>query len=260
MALALPAPSTEKLERSPLILVVCQVRHEENNAARDPKRAFQVHEAIKDHYPVLEEQVGQQLTITAGAAGVQAVPGAQQRGWKMRSEDQQWNAVVMPDSFSLETTSYSDWPDFSARFEVLTRAVAAAIEPSLEQRVGLRFIDRITHPDVASARDWARWIDEAFLGPIAHKTVGEAVTSSQQIVQLDAGEGRSMILRHGAIRDADAGGEWAYLFDQDCYVQRGRRFDSSDVLAALESLHTLALQVFQQAITAELYEYLKGEK
>jgi uncharacterized protein (TIGR04255 family) len=260
MALSLPEPATEKLKRSPLSLVVCQVRHEENMAARDAKRALRVHEAIEIQYPVLEEQAGQELTIAAGPLGVQTMPGVQQRGWKMRSEDQRWNAVVMPEFFSLETTSYDDWPDFRTRLEALTRAVSAAIEPSLEQRVGLRFIDRITHPEVASPKDWARWIDAAFLGPIAHERVGEGITTSQQIVQVDAGDGRSMIIRHGAVRDTEADGQWTYLFDQDCYVQRGRAFDADQVLGVAESLHTLALQVFQQAITSDLYEYLKGGK
>lgn len=249
-----------KLDRSPLSLVVCQVRHEENIAAADPKRALRVHEVVEEQYPVLEQLSGQELTITAGPLGVQSTPGSPQRGWKMRSEDQRWSVVVMPDFFTLETTSYDDWPDFSARLEALARAVAGAIEPSLEQRVGLRFIDRITHPDIVSPKDWSRWIDPAFLGPIAHERIGEAITASQQIIQLDAGDGRSLILRHGAVRDPEAGGEWTYLIDQDCYIQRGRAFDTDHVLEAAESLHTLALQVFQQAITPDLYEYLKGDE
>lgn len=254
----LPSPSTEKLARSPLSLVVCQVRHEQTIAASDPKRAVSIHDAVKDRYPLLEEQSGQELTITAGPAGVQSLPGASQRGWKLRTTDQAWNAVVMPEFFSLETTSYEDWPDFRARLESFSRAVAEAVEPSLEQRVGLRFIDRITHPDVTTAVDWKKWIDQSFLGPIAHETLGQAVTTSQQILQLDMGDGRSIVLRHGAFRDQQASGQWIYLIDHDCYIQRGKPFNVDDMLNAAEELHTLALQVFQQAITPDLYNYLKG--
>ena len=83
MALVLPPPKTEKLDRSPLSLVVCQVRHERTLAASEPKRAVSVHDAVKDSYPVLEEQAGQELTIAAGQLGMQAVPGAVNRGWKL---------------------------------------------------------------------------------------------------------------------------------------------------------------------------------
>jgi uncharacterized protein (TIGR04255 family) len=259
VALTLPAPSTEKLDRSPLSLVVCQVRHERTVTASEPKRAVSVHDALKESYPVLEEQAGQELTIAAGQLGVQTLPGAVQRGWKLRSNDQLWNAIVMPDFFSLETTRYADWPDFRGRLEEFARAVSAAVEPSLEQRVGLRFIDRIAHPDVTEPAGWIDWIDRSFLGPIAHEKLGQAVVTSQQILQLDMGNGHSVILRHGAVRDQEASGEMTYLIDQDCFTQRGRPFDVDQMLDAAEQLHTLALQVFQQAITPELYQYLKGE-
>jgi uncharacterized protein (TIGR04255 family) len=260
LAVTLPDPLTTKLVRSPLSLVVCQVRHERTVAASEPKRAVSVHDTLKDQYPVLEEQAGQELAITAGPLGVQTMPGATQRGWKLRSNDQKWNAVVMPDFFSLETTRYDDWPDFRTRFEVFARAVATAVEPSLEQRIGLRFINRITHPDVMSAHDWARWINLAFLGPIAHDRLGQGVTTSQQILQIDTGDGRSIILRHGAVHDQEASGQMTYLIDEDCSVQRGQPFDVEQVLDATEQLHTLALQLFQEAITPELYRYLEGNE
>lgn len=255
----LPSPSTEKLARSPLSLVVCQVRHEQNIAASDPKRAVSIHDAVNHRYPLLEEQAGQELTITAGPAGVQSVPGASKRGWKLRTADQVWNAVVMPDFFSIQTTKYDDWPDFRERLEEFARAVTHAVEPSLEQRVGLRFIDRITHPDVTTAMDWKKWIDQSFLGPLAHEILGQAVIDSQQILQFDIGDGRSIVMRHGAIRDQQASGQLTYLIDQDCYVQRGKPFDVDDMLNVAEELHSLALQVFQQAITPDLYKYLKGD-
>jgi uncharacterized protein (TIGR04255 family) len=257
VALDLPAPSTDKLGRSPLSLVVCQVRHEQNLGASDPKRAVAVHDRVKDAYPVLEEQTGQELTIAAGAGGIQALPGQQTRGWKMRSEDQAWNAVVMPTFFSLETTRYDDWPDFKLRLESFARAVYEAIDPSLEQRVGIRFIDQITHPDVNTPQDWRPWIDAAFLGPIAHDKIGSSVTTTQQLLQLDAGDGRSIILRHGCVRDEEKG-TWMYLLDHDCFVQRGRTFDVDDIVSAVADLQTLALQVFQAAITPEMYAYLRG--
>lgn len=259
MALILPPPSTEQLARSPLSLVVCQLRHERTIAASEPKRAVSVHDAVKESYPVLEEQVGQELTIATSQSGVQTLPGEVNRGWRLRSSDQTWTAVIMPDFFSLETTRYTEWADFRARLENLARAVASAIEPSLEQRIGLRFIDRIKHPDVKKPEDWLHWIDHTFLGPIAHEKLGQAVTTSQQILQLETGDGRSIILRHGAVRDVEPSGEMIYLIDQDCFVQRGQPFDVDQILDAVEQLHTLALQVFQQAITPELYRYLKGD-
>ena len=260
MALILPAPLTDKLDRSPLSLVVCQVRHERTMTASEPKRAVSIHDVVKESYPVLEEQAAQELTIAAGQLGIQTVPGTVNRGWKLRSNDQAWTAVVMPDFFSLETTRYINWDDFRIRLDKFARAVAEAVEPSLEQRVGLRFIDRITHPNVTKPEEWTQWINPSFLGIIADQQLGRAVIASQQVLQIDTGSGQSITLRHGAVRDAESSGQMTYLIDQDCYAQRGRPFDVDQLLSALEGLHTLALQIFQQAITPALYQYLKGDQ
>jgi uncharacterized protein (TIGR04255 family) len=260
VVLDLPEPSTDKLDRSPLTLVVCQVRHEETVVASDPRRALQVHEVVRADYPILEEQKGQDLMVVAGPQGVQATPGAPQKGWKMRTDDQAWSVVVMPDFFALETTEYDDWDDFRRRLDALIDAVAAHIDPAFEQRIGLRFIDRIVHPDVKVPTDWSGLIAPSFLGPLTHDSFAGAVTATQQIFNLESGDGRAVVVRHGTVRDADLGGRLAYVIDQDCYVQSGRTFDRRGVAEVAESLHTLALQIFQQAITPPLYTWLRGDE
>jgi uncharacterized protein (TIGR04255 family) len=258
VAFDLAPPSTETLKHSPLSLVVCQVRHEQNIAASDPKRAVKVHEQVGNAYSVLEEQAGQEFTIAAGPAGIQTAPGEKSRGWRMRSADEAWTAVMMPEFFSLETSRYGDWPDFSGRLEAFASAVHGSIDVSLEQRVGIRFIDQITHPDVTDPVGWRAWIDEAFLGPIAHDNLGPHVTATQQLLQLDAGDGMSVILRHGCVRDMEKNA-WVYQLDHDCFAQRGKPFDVAALMTVAEELHTLALQVFQAAIKPELYAYLRGD-
>jgi uncharacterized protein (TIGR04255 family) len=259
VSLELPTPSTARLARSPLSLVVCQVRHENNPAAYDAKRAVSIRDALEATLPVLEEQANQELNIAAGQVGIQALPGEISRGWRMSSEDRTWTAVMMPSFFSLETRNYKDWEDFRARLESFVRAVAEYTQPSMQQRVGLRFIDRMSHPDVNKPQDWKRWIDSSFLGPIAHKAFGPAVEATQQILQLNAGKGRSIIVRHGCFQDQESDGQWIYSVDHDCFVQPSKAFHVDDVMANVETLHTLALQVFQAVITPAMYQYLLEE-
>ena len=165
--LQLTEPSTERLERSPLELVVCQVRHERNLAVGDAKRAPEVYNGLGGRggkYPDFDEAAGDALNITGGPAGV-ATTTDQQRGWNCRSADGAWTVVLMPDFFALETRACTDWTDFSARLDELVRMVEAALEPSLEQRLGLRFIDRIKDPAVRSPGGWEGWIDDRLSVP-----------------------------------------------------------------------------------------------
>src|SRR5579862_2582279 len=112
MVFRLPEPVTDRLNHSPLNLVVCQVRHERNSAVAEAPRAFAVHEAVKAQYPKIDENASQDMGVLTGPAGVQAIPGETNRGWRFRSKDEAWTAVVMPDFFALETTHYADWDDY----------------------------------------------------------------------------------------------------------------------------------------------------
>lgn len=258
MALDLPAPQTAPLLRSPLSLVVCQVKHEHTTTASEPSLAFRMREEMKDHYPILEEQATQDVLVSVGPFGAPSVPGPTLRGWKLRSSDEAWRVALMPDSFSLETTAYVDWPDYRARLARLAELVGSHVRPSLEQRVGLRFIDRIKHEAIGRPSDFVGWIDEHFLGAVSHDVVGPAATGAQQMLQLDAGDDTYVTIRHGIVRDPADSGRVSYLFDEDCFMQRGHTFSADTLMEALDRLHVLALQIFQLAITDRLYAYLKG--
>ena len=162
--LQLPEPSMEKLERSPLELVVCQIRYERNLAVTDTRRALEVQERLGGKYPVLDQAAGIALNILGGTSGM-STASEQQHGWNFRSTDGAWTVVLMPEFFALETRAYTDWADFSTRLNELVLLVVSAFDPSLEQRVGLRFIDRVKDPVIHSPEGWEGWIDDRLLGP-----------------------------------------------------------------------------------------------
>lgn len=253
MPLDLPEPRTEKLRLSPLSLVVCQIRHEHKLEVADTRRALAVHEILRDRYPFMEEQTAQELALAAGPGGVHALPAQSSRGWRMRSENGGWTAVIMPDYFALETTKYEDWGDFSERLRSLATAVSDVIAPAFEQRVGMRMIDRIVRPEVTSPQGWRGLVDDYFLGPLGHPGIGDYIQATQHLLQLDGGDGRTVLLRHGFSPDPETSGS-AYILDHDCFVQRGTTFKTDDTLTEVGALHYLACQVFQAAVTQKLYD------
>jgi len=259
--LQLTEPSTERLERSPLELVVFQVRHEHNPTIGDAKLALEVHEGLggrDGRYPNFDEAAGVALNITGGPAGV-STTSDQQRGWNCRSADGFWTVVLMPDFFALETRAYTNWTDFSARLDELVRIVEATLRPSLEQRLGLRFIDRIRDPAVQAPGGWEGWIDDRLLGPVLHSAFGPAVKQIQQVLQLDGGDDMEVLLRHGCVLGGSSEKPvWHYLLDHDCSRSGGRAFSADDIHDGVERLHMLALAVFQAAITRKLFAHLRG--
>ena len=256
--LALSDPADERLEHSPLKLVVCQVRHDENFAVSDAARAVEIQQQLGDRYPQISSFDQSEFILTAGPGGANADTRPLQHGWQFKSDDELWAATLQTDYFSLETNAYVSWSDFRKRFEELMTAVIGGYTPKLEQRVGLRYVDEIEHPEAGGPYDWVGLIEAAFLGPLGDPELGPSARAAQQIVEFEGPEHTRVTLRYGC-ESLPSGKGTFYRLDHDCSRQRGRSFNGEEILATLDSLHTLALQVFQKAITPDLYRQLKGE-
>jgi uncharacterized protein (TIGR04255 family) len=256
--LALPEPSTVTLTRTPLQLVVCQVRHDRNLAVADGGRVL----AIRDQlgvYPRMEEMAQQEIGVVIGPAGSSSLGGGeQQRGWRLLSEGGAWTVALLPDFFALECTGYTSWTEFRERMHNLASAVLTHLQPAIELRLGLRYVDRIADPVVEQPQDWSGYINERLLGPALDRQLGLAVSSIQQLLQLQGPEGAQVLLRHGTQLDQSSGA-WPYVLDTDCFRADGRRLEADSLLQGADALHKLALQVFQAAITPQLHQLLVGE-
>lgn len=262
MPLTLPRADFGYLPRSPLELVVCQVRHDDRPVDADAALAIQEALGGTDGFFPRIEQVElrvSSMTMGLGPASVGATESFD--GWHLKSSEGSWTAAVLPDHFSLETTRYTKWDDFEARLGELTRAVASTVPPVMEQRIGLRYVDRLAGLDVRDPAEWAKWIAAPILGPPLHPVIGAAVTSTRQQVDLDLGDGHVCVLRHGTVRDGDApaDAEATYLLDFDIYRSQSRRFVPEHVAAVTNAFHEKADALFRQVITDELLRYLESD-
>jgi uncharacterized protein (TIGR04255 family) len=245
----LPPPSHAQLERAPLQFVVCQLRHEPLDA-EDPSPWFAVHAAITERYPVIEAHAVQDLTVNVTPDGVQT-SGDALRGYRLRSTDGVWTVALLPNFFALECSGYTGWTEFSERLTELVHVIATEVNPKIEQRLGLRFVDQLDAQGVSSAADWTQRVNSDVAGILNHPQLGSLVTFSQSIVQLREAD-FSVTLRHGVQPE---GGSRGYLIDTDCAREGGRRFEGETVMKDVERLHTSALQIFQACLKPE---YLKS--
>lgn len=259
MSFRLPEPDELLLPRSPLALVVCQTRFEEVPAVSDARTMLRVQEALggrDGEYPRTEKNTAQTINVPVSGSHVQPLMALQQAGWRLASDAGEMAVALMPDHFSLETTAYQGWDDFRARFVRLLRAVAEHIDPVLEQRVGLRYINRLTEPVVSHPGRWAEYIASELLGPALHARLGPAIRASQQQIDFDPEGGTQCSMRHGFFRDPSRQGAVTYLLDFDVYREGTRPFDQAAILEAVDTFHHLVLQLFQQSITPAMHRFL----
>ena len=266
MAIDLPAPDNSRLRRAPLELVIFQLRYEPQLRAGDPQVAFAVHEDLGGRggaFPNIEpiNSMSFQLTLAGGAGGIGApVVGenAAVQGWQFASADSTWVVQLTRDFATLQTTRYETWDQsFRPRMILLLGALAARVAPRIEQRIGLRYVDRLRLPGVNRALGWRPYLIPELLGLAGHAVLGPAVAGAQQQVVLDLGDGVQCGFRHGFLREPSTIDEMQYFLDYDVFRQAGRPFDSRTVELAADEFNTRALQLFQASVTDELMRQLR---
>ena len=262
MVLNLPPPDRTSLRASPLVLTVCQVRFEQTLAVADARVALGVQSSLGGPgglYPRIDPVRGPsvQFSVTSEGAGEsRALPSV--GGWRLQSDDGAWIASIMPDFVALETTRYTTWDeDFAPRMSDLLDAVQNVVSPALEERLGLRYVDRLGGLEIREPQDWTRYLDPALLGVLLQETLGPAAVTTQQQIDLVLDNDVRCILRHGHPADTDDDGLQTYVLDYDVYRQSARAFDVNGINKALSMFSDAALQLFHANLNPKYLDFLR---
>lgn len=155
--IAAPSPVEIPLGNAPLVRVIAQLRFPLviGIEQRDFIAPFQ--EAISSKYPVLRQEQTQGVVVSP--TGVAQVPA--QTAWRFADVEGQWRASLTQGFVALETTAYPGRADFLARLSEIVTALDKYIEPKLVDRLGLRYIDRISGEAV---KDVAQLVRSELLG------------------------------------------------------------------------------------------------
>lgn len=259
MPLELPEGDPTRLEKSPLEVVVAQVRYENAPQVAAGEVALAVHGALGGEsgpYP----NVGQSESGTVNfVVGPGQPPKAEATSgppsWQFTSADGAWTVSLATEFVALETTNYGTWSDdFRARLADVLDAVATNVQPVINSRVGVRYIDRIAELEIETPADWEPYVIPELLGPILHPTLGPGVRQSQGQLVIELEENVACTLRHGLIPD---GKRVDYLMDFDVFRQAGRPFDADEVKTIADRLNKYSLSLFQACVTPALIERLR---
>ena len=140
-------PSRVLLARAPLIRVLGQARFTRLAKIADESYIAEFQEAIRDKYPYFQGELIHGVDILL--AGNQVTPKPMEtKVWRFFDSDKVVRATLGADQITIETMKYTSRDEFLGRLQFLIQKLSDTIRPSLAERVGFRYVNRIQGGDL----------------------------------------------------------------------------------------------------------------
>ena len=256
-----PPPKEVPLPNAPLVRVIAQVRFPliASVERRDFVAPFQ--EAIRSEYAVLREEALNSITVQLPGVPPAKVPTG--NVWRFHDLDHTWRVTLAADFLALETSGYTSRTDFFERFARLLRALEHHVKPGALDRLGVRYIDRLTGSPLENL---ARYVEPALLGALGTAVREQAVHAvSEGLFQLPH-ESAQMRVRWGflpANTTADPNAiepveEPSWVLDIDAFQQGERPFASSEISEQALALARRTYSFFRWSVTDSFLKHFGG--
>ncbi len=244
-----------------LVTSIAQVRFPQvlSIEKRDFVAPFQ--EAIRDQYPVLRAEHTQALVVGLPGASPMQPPIVI---WRFTDVEGNWKASLAPDFAAIETTAYKSRRDFFERFATIVQALAEYVSPRIVDRLGVRYIDRITG---AAVNDISKLVRPEILGVVA--------TTAAKYARLSLSENRFAVpepaaqlvarwglLPEGATVDRAAIEpltEPSWILDLDMFRTEPRAFDPAEVVTDALSYAERTYAFFRWVVTDDFLRLYGGK-
>jgi uncharacterized protein (TIGR04255 family) len=247
-----PPPAEVHLERAPLVRVIAQVRFPEILAVEHRELVAPFQQAIRSPYPVLRREQ------SLGPFGASPNP---QTAWRFSSADTEWRLSLSPGFLALETASYTSRGEFMGRLRAALVALEQHLGPQTIDRLGVRYIDRITGPALA---DITRLIRPELRGILGSAIASHAeLALSESLFECDAGR----VLARWGLLPADATADLAaleavpetsWILDLDLFRVEPRPFSVDGIITEATRFSERIYAIFRWAVTEEFLRKYGG--
>jgi len=248
-----PVPEVP-LPQAPLVLVVAQARFERVASIVNEEFIAGFQEAIRDTYPVMrrEQQVGLML-----APDGRVVPSEGGIVWRFDERPEGWQASLAPDFVALSTRSYTSRTDLLERLGAILDAAAAQLRLRFCDRLGVRYVDRVTDSDLLGRID--ELVRAEVLGAARAAPGDDEASQAHHFVDAlyRLPTGVELHCRWGLLPEkatfdpgVEAAEEPSWVLDLDAYVTE-QAFDPDALRATTDELCQRIYRFFRWAVTPE---------
>lgn len=259
-------PSVQEipLSRSPLVSVIAQVRFPAvMKIEADDGFVATFQETIRADYPVLRRE--RQLGVMVGPRGVQ--PQDAGTLWRFEAQDPDaWQVTLAPNFVSLSARRYTCRSDLLARLTVVLHALEGWLHPRVCDRVGVRYVDRVTGDALAHLSQLVRPEVLGVAGDEAAVDSAEVVHAlSDTLFRLDDGSqlhGRWGRLPAGATYDPgiEPAREPSWVLDLDQYTSEPEHFDLATIGGKVDEFCDRTYTFFRWVVTDAFLDEFGAER
>ncbi|RRH76581.1 TIGR04255 family protein [Falsigemmobacter faecalis] len=258
-----PIPDRVHLPSSPLVRVLAQVKFTRIAKISDERYISDFQEAIRADLPHFEADTVHNLDIQINGAEI-TPRQATTVVWRFFDPSRIHRLTLAPDALTLETTAYTTRQDFLGQFSAYLSCLADTIRPSLIDRLGVRYVDRISDPKDLS--NLAALLRPELAGVLQPQLLNKVEVSMTEISAVTS-EGK-LVARYGLLpgntsHDPEMlppSSERSWVLDIDSSTLRlsGMPFDTAQLYAELDSLAGRAYSFFRWGVTEEFLNRFKG--
>lgn len=246
--LVAPLPAEVPLKDAPLVRVIAQLRFPVILSVEQRDFVAPLQEAIRSKYPVLRQDQTQEPLL--GPSDV--APVKPQIAWRFSDAEGHWRVSLTPEFLALETTKYVSRSDFFGRLKEVAEALDEHVEPGQLDRLGVRYIDRITGDAVDDIAKLIRPEVRGITGTIAAEHAAHALSESMFELSDARVLARWGYLPPGATVDPAAiepAKEKSWILDLDMFSAAPMPFAVDRVVAKAQRYAERIYTIFRWAVT-----------
>jgi uncharacterized protein (TIGR04255 family) len=263
-------PRHEIYPHAPLALVTAQVTFAYEPTLNSADARDQFAQRLRDRFPVLNEETVNTVTMTPG---VQPAHVAAHQQIRATNRQQTISVVLNNSSFTIEATEYEHFEGFQEILRDCFASLSQVVETLYVTRAGLRYIDEVRPPGIATTNDWSGWVANSLIAPLSllPGTTAFGATGSIAFQIADQtgllfrwGEvdGTTVVAASAAIKRSNPPSGRFFVLDADAFWQPDapEPLDVGVLTETFGVLHNPVSEIFEASLTANAQALFRGEE
>lgn len=250
------------LPNAPLDLVLCQVRFPDTSSLALQETAERVKSYLGDVYPVIRQETEQGVNVHHSKTGLQ-VDAKQSVVWRLETVHKDWFLTLNHRFAALSTRSYTSRRDFIDRLRGALSALTEIANPTVCDRIGIRYIDRVVDRQIID--NLHNYVSIPFSGVLEMPTTENvAAEHSFSDILLHLDKTARLRIRCGVMPphskpdpSLESYSSPTWVLDLDAFDDAPYEF-TPDLADRAEELAGAAYQMFRWTVSDEFINYFGG--